>query len=85
MKNWKLINNSLQKNFEFNDFETAIIFMQLASVEISKINHHPEWKNIYNMVEVKLCTHDAENSVTKKDEDLANILDEVFERITTKN
>ena len=85
MKNWKFINNSLQKKFEFNDFETAIIFIQLASVEISKINHHPEWKNIYNTVEVKLCTHDANNIVTKKDEDLASILDEVFERITTKN
>ncbi len=79
MNNWKIEDNYLLKTFTFKDFETAIEFMQLASLQISKLNHHPEWTNIYNKVEVKLTTHDAKNTITTKDNELAAILDLVFE------
>jgi len=81
MKHWIKEENCLQKTFEFKDFETAIQFMQEASIEISHLNHHPEWTNIYNKVKVKLTTHDASNTVTQKDFDLAEILDRVFDII----
>jgi 4a-hydroxytetrahydrobiopterin dehydratase len=79
MKHWIKEENCLKKTFEFKDFETAIQFMQEASIEISLLNHHPEWTNIYNKVQVKLTTHDASNTVTQKDFDLAEILDRVFD------
>ncbi len=81
MTNWQHNQNSLQKTFVFNNFETAILFMQKASIQISKINHHPEWTNIYNKVEVKLTTHDANSTVTKKDEELSEILDQIFNQV----
>jgi 4a-hydroxytetrahydrobiopterin dehydratase len=79
MNNWKIEDNYLHKTFTFKDFETAIEFMQQASLQISKLNHHPEWTNIYNKVDVKLTTHDAKNTITTKDNELADILDLVFE------
>ena len=53
--------------------------------EISKINHHPEWKNIYNRIEVVLTTHDAGNRVTSLDRKLAEIMDAVFEGMKSQN
>lgn len=79
MNNWKTEDNYLHKTFTFKDFESAIDFMKQASVQISILNHHPEWTNIYNKVQVKLTTHDASNTVTQKDFDLAEILDRVFD------
>ncbi len=84
MTTWKHRQNSLQKTFIFENFETAIQFMQEASIEISHLNHHPEWTNIYNKVEVKLTTHDANSTVTEKDYKLAEILDLVSVRIKNK-
>ena len=52
-------------------------WMQKASIEIEKLNHHPEWTNVYNKVEVRLTTHDAGNIVTEKDWELARILDAI--------
>ena len=77
MNSWTEENNSLNKTFKFESFMAAIQWMQKASVEIDKLNHHPEWTNIYNKVIVKLNTHDAGNTVTDKDRKLAEILDAV--------
>ena len=73
--NWQIIENKLCKTFVFKDFTEAIAWMLKASFVIEKINHHPEWCNVYNRVEVKLCTHDAGNSITEKDYTLADALD----------
>jgi 4a-hydroxytetrahydrobiopterin dehydratase len=75
---WNKSDSSLTRTFEFKSFNDAISFMQDASVEIDQLNHHPEWSNVYNRVEVKLTTHDAGNKVTEKDHKLAAILDEVY-------
>lgn len=75
---WTEIDNTLCKTFEFQSFEAAMQWMQMASEKISVLNHHPEWTNCYNRVEVKLCTHDAGNRVTEKDMLLAEVLDACF-------
>lgn len=80
--NWQESGNKLYRKFRFPDFLSAMEFMNKASDPIEKLNHHPEWKNVYNTVEVWLCTHDAGNIVTEKDRKLAGILDEVFDSIS---
>ena len=67
----------MTKTYIFKDFATAIAWMVAASFEIEKLNHHPEWKNVYNKVEVVLTTHDASNTVTEKDRVLAKKLDAI--------
>ena len=68
----------LCKTYEFDSFEEAMDFMQRARAVISRINHHPEWTNRYNRVEVRLTTHDQGNVVTQRDHQLATELDQVF-------
>ena len=75
MTNWKEENNKLTKTFLFNTFGEAIAWMVKASFEIEKLNHHPEWSNVYNKVHVSLTTHDKGNTITEKDKQLAEILD----------
>ena len=75
MNNWKEENNKLTKTFIFKSFADAIAWMVKASFVIEKLDHHPEWSNIYNKVHVTLTTHDAGNTITEKDRKLAKILD----------
>ncbi len=74
---WKEENNSLKKNFKFKDFSEAFAFMTRVAMVAEKMNHHPEWKNVYNTVEISLSTHDAGNTVTDKDRKLANAIDKI--------
>jgi 4a-hydroxytetrahydrobiopterin dehydratase len=67
--------NSLQKSFVFASFEDALFWMLRCSYDIVQLDHHPEWRNIYNRVDVLLTTHDAGNIVTEKDRALAQLLD----------
>lgn len=75
---WELSDNQLKKTFEFKSFEAAMDFMQRATRVIAELDHHPEWTNVYNLVQVSLSTHDAGNVVTQKDYSLAEALDAVF-------
>lgn len=77
MNTWVNNNNKLQKTFEFKTFMQAINWMGKAAEVIDKLNHHPEWTNIYNKVHVTLCTHDAGNIITDKDHELAGMLDNI--------
>lgn len=74
---WIENDNALHKTFEFPSFLEAISWMNRAALEIEKLNHHPEWTNVYNKVHVVLRTHDAGNTITDLDRTLAKILDEV--------
>lgn len=56
---WKLIGNSLVREFRFKDFVSAFGFMTRVALEAEKLNHHPDWKNVYNSVTINLNTHDA--------------------------
>lgn len=82
---WTESENKLIKTFQFGSFEQAMEFMQLAAVPISKLNHHPEWKNIYNRIEIELTTHDSGNTITDLDWKLAEIMDAVFDEMKTEN
>jgi 4a-hydroxytetrahydrobiopterin dehydratase len=74
---WIEKENALYKTFVFSDFAAAIAWMVKAGYAIEKLNHHPEWSNVYNKVTVKLTTHDAGNTVTDKDRKLAELLDKL--------
>ena len=79
MQNWVLTENQLTRTFEFPTFEAAMAFMGDAARVIAAMDHHPRWTNQYNRIEVWLCTHDAGNTVTQKDYDLAAALDGLYE------
>ena len=68
---WTENDNALNKTFKFKTFLDAIKWMEKASIEIDKLDHHPEWTNVYNRVTVRLRTHDAGNRITAKDVALA--------------
>ena len=72
---WDGDKQALTKRYVFSSFEAAIGFMSACREEIDRLNHHPEWTNVYNSVNVRLTTHDAGNVVTDKDIVLAKILD----------
>ena len=72
---WKEENNKLYRKFQFKDFSEAFAFMTRVALEAEKMDHHPEWKNVYNTVEVWLSTHDAGDIVTDKDKKLAKKID----------
>ena len=59
LSGWNIINGKLHKDFQFENFNQAFGFMTRAAMEIEKINHHPEWFNVYNKLSVDLMTHDA--------------------------
>jgi len=68
---WEEKDNALHANFEFKDFIEAFGFMTAVAMLAEKQNHHPEWSNVWNKVNIKLTTHDAGNTVTEKDRQLA--------------
>jgi 4a-hydroxytetrahydrobiopterin dehydratase len=71
---WSVVNEKLHKEFEFDSFNQAFGFMTRAAMEIEKMNHHPEWFNVYNKITIDLMTHDA-GGITTNDVNLAKILD----------
>ena len=71
---WKLINNKIQINIEFSNFDNAFNFMREIAKECELLNHHPLWTNEYNKLEVILFTHDK-GSITELDFKLAEIID----------
>jgi 4a-hydroxytetrahydrobiopterin dehydratase len=71
---WTEDGNAITKTFEFADFAAAIAFMNRAAGPIDEMNHHPEWTNVYNRVEVRLTSHDT-GGVTDRDIRLAGVLD----------
>jgi 4a-hydroxytetrahydrobiopterin dehydratase len=66
--------DAIVKTYKFADFNEALGFMSRVALVAEKMDHHPEWSNVYNRVEVTLTTHDA-GGVTQKDIDLARFMD----------
>ena len=73
MPGWDVKDGKLHKEFEFTNFNETFGFMTRAAMEIEKMNHHPEWFNVYNRLSVDLTTHDA-GGITQNDIELAKIL-----------
>ncbi len=67
--------DAIAKTYRFSDFNAAFGFMTRVALKADKMDHHPEWSNVYNKVEVVLTTHDA-SGVTAKDVELATFMDE---------
>lgn len=74
---WKEADNKLKRTFEFKNFIEAFSFMTRVAIVAEKMNHHPNWSNVYNTVSIELTTHDAGNVVTDNDRKLAEIIDSV--------
>jgi len=74
---WKEENNLLQRTFTFRNFSEAFGFMTRVAFLAEKMNHHPNWSNVYNKVEIRLNTHDAGSTVTDKDRKLAAEIDKI--------
>lgn len=68
--------DALAKSFVFADFKTAWAFMSGCALKAEQLDHHPEWFNVYNRVDVTLTTHDA-GGVTKLDEALGAFMDDL--------
>ena len=65
---------AIHKTFKFADFNAAFAFMTACALKAEQMNHHPEWSNVYNTVNVTLTTHDV-GEVTAKDIELARFMD----------
>jgi 4a-hydroxytetrahydrobiopterin dehydratase len=76
LRKWKLLKGKLHREIDFKNFEDAISFMVRTSLEIEKLDHHPEWFNVYNHVTIDLTTHDV-NGISNYDFILARKIDTV--------
>ena len=76
---WTETENSLDGIFEFGNFVEAFSFMTAVALVAEKMDHHPNWSNVWNRVEIQLTTHDAGNTITEKDRLLANEITRIFQ------
>jgi len=75
---WNEENNKLVKTFKFRNFVEAFSFMTRVAMIAEKMDHHPNWNNVYNIVTIELSTHDAGDIVTDKDRKLASEIDRLL-------
>ncbi len=75
---WKEEDNKLKRTIKFKDFVEAFGFMSQVAIIAEKMEHHPNWSNVYNTVTIELTTHDAGNVVTDKDRALADAIDKLL-------
>jgi len=77
---WTEKDDRLIGSFEFDDFNSAFGFMTRVALVAEQRNHHPDWSNSYNKVEISLCTHDAGSVVTNRDRELAAIIESIYHK-----
>ena len=75
MGRWIENNNSLVRECVFNDFNEAFAYITRVALLAEQLNHHPEIWNVYNKVRITLTTHDAGNTITEKDRQMAAEID----------
>jgi 4a-hydroxytetrahydrobiopterin dehydratase len=68
--------DAIAKSYKFADFNAAFAFMARVALKAEKMDHHPEWFNVYNKIDVVLSTHDA-GGLTMRDIELAKFMDGV--------
>ena len=78
LKSWSFDGTYISRNFKFANFVNAFAFMTSVALQAEKADHHPDWSNVYNIVIIKLNTHDAKG-ITKADFHLAATIDKLFE------
>lgn len=86
LPSWRAVEgrDAITKEFRFRDFNAAFGFMARVALYAEKADHHPEWTNVYNRVDVTLSTHDA-GGVTDKDIALAHFMDQAAMEILAPN
>ena len=77
LKNWTIEGSAIKRNFKFKTFVEAFAFMTAIALEAEKMDHHPDWSNGYNKVNISLTTHSA-NGITQMDFDLAIKIDNAY-------
>ncbi|MFM8658477.1 MAG: 4a-hydroxytetrahydrobiopterin dehydratase, partial [Candidatus Nitrosotenuis sp.] len=77
LPNWTIKNGKLHRELTFSDFTEAFSFMTKVALHAEKMNHHPEWFNVYNRVTIDLMTHDA-GGITSNDVELAKFIESVI-------
>ncbi len=82
LSGWNVKGVKIAKDYKFKNFCEAFTFMTRCALEIEKMNHHPEWFNVYNKITVELTTHDA-SGVTMKDVTLAKFMDKTYSKFST--
>lgn len=75
---WEEKDNKLHQRFEFKDFSEAFSFMTRVALLAEQKGHHPEWSNVWNKVDITLCTHDEGNKITDKDREMAKAIEELL-------
>ncbi|MGI9031787.1 MAG: 4a-hydroxytetrahydrobiopterin dehydratase [Ilumatobacteraceae bacterium] len=75
---WTERDGGLRRHFEFADFSTAFAFMTRVALLAEQRNHHPDWSNSWNKVDITLTTHDAGSTVTDNDRQFAAAVDELL-------
>jgi 4a-hydroxytetrahydrobiopterin dehydratase len=80
LSGWSVKDGKLHREYKFADFPHAFGFMATAAPSIEKMDHHPEWFNVYNRVVVDLNTHSA-GGITQKDFDLAALLEGIAKKL----
>ncbi|MEW5839596.1 4a-hydroxytetrahydrobiopterin dehydratase [Nitrososphaera sp.] len=79
LKGWQVsAKGKLHRDFEFEDFASAFAFMTRVALEAEKLNHHPEWFNVYNRVSIDLVTHDIGNEISNYDVELAGRISAIY-------
>jgi 4a-hydroxytetrahydrobiopterin dehydratase len=78
LKNWSSDGTYLSRIFKFGDFVSAFSFMTAVALVAEKMDHHPDWSNVYNSVTIKLNSHDAKG-ITGLDFELGKSIDKIYE------
>lgn len=78
LDNWELSDNAIHLQLEFASFTDCFTVMTRIAFEAEKLNHHPDWSNVYNQLDITLTTHDA-GGLTEKDFKLAKLIDEIIQ------
>ena len=73
---WSYKDGKLQKDLEFKNFSEAFSFMTRVALKAEKLNHHPDWSNVYNKIHISLSTHDA-GGITELDFKLATFINKI--------
>ena len=77
LKSWTFDGVAIKREFKFKTFVEAFSFMTAVALEAEKLDHHPEWSNVYNKVNIALNTHTAKG-ITQLDFDLAEKIDSIY-------
>jgi 4a-hydroxytetrahydrobiopterin dehydratase len=78
LQGWTIVNGKLNRRFEFNSFVDTFSFMTKVALAAEKMNHHPEWFNVYNRLNIDLVTHDI-GGISNYDIKLAGIINKLHE------